>query len=117
MHIHSLTKHLPEEIVRHILSFDDRIVLRKRILHIIHKINKDLYKNSYDILLKKPTIKEGRTTVYNNDKHTWCTMRLWNNKRPNLDPYISYSSKKNEFKFKFNIWTKGDYRECIFYMP
>ena len=63
MHIHTLTKYLPEDIIRHILSFDDRIVLRKGDgnLIFIHKINKELYKDSYAELLKKRLIKEGRT--------------------------------------------------------
>ena len=118
MNIYCLTKYLPEEIVRHILSFDDRIVLRKGNLIFIHKINKELYKDSYSSLLKKRLIKEGRTTTYNNEKYTWCTVRLWNCKKPYLNPYISYRSKNNEFIFKFNMWAnKGEYRETTFIMP
>jgi hypothetical protein len=118
MILDSLTKYLPEEIVKHILSFDDRIVVRKGNLHIIHKINKELYKTAYDVLLKKPLRIDGRTTVYNNEVYTWCSVRLWNYKHPFLQPYISYSSKKNEYIFKFNVWAKdGLYRESTFVMP
>ena len=120
MHIYSLTEYLPEDIIRHILSFDDRIVLRKGDgnLIFINKINKELYKESYAALLKKHLIKEGRTTVYNNEKYTWCSVRLWNYNKPYLNPYISYSSKNYEFIFKFNMWAnKGEYRETTFFMP
>jgi|UniRef100_A0A6C0DBA6 hypothetical protein len=120
MNIYSLTKYLPEDIVRHVLSFDDRIVLRKGDgnLIFINKINKELYKDSYSSLLKKPLVKEGRTTTYNNEKYTWCSVRLWNYKNQYLNPYISYSSKNNEYIFKFNVWAKGGlYRESSFIMP
>lgn len=118
MNLDYLTKFLPEDIVRYVLSFDDRIVIRKRNLHIIHKINKELYKDAYDVLLKKSLVKEGRTTVYNDEKQTWCSVRLWNYKKPYLNAYISYSSSNSGCLFKFDIWAKGGlYRETKFIMP
>ena len=118
MNLYCLTKYLPEDVVRHVLSFDDRIVIRKRNLHIIHKINKELYKDAYDVLLKKSLVTESRTTQYNGDIYTWCTVRLWNYKNPYLNPYISYSLKNNELTFRLNIWGNGGlYREFVFTMP
>jgi hypothetical protein len=118
MNLYCITKYLPEDVVRHVLSFDDRIVIRKGNLHIIHKINKELYKDAYDVLLKKSLVTESRTTHYNGEKQTWCTVRLWNYKKPYLNPYISYIFKNNELTFRLNIWGNGGlYREFVFTMP
>jgi hypothetical protein len=118
MKIHSLTKYLPEDIVKHIISFTRNIVVRRGVIHIIDKINKELYKDSYSLLEKKPLITETRTTHYNSETYTWCTVRLWNYKNPHITPYVTYSSKNDEFIYKFNIWAKGGlYRETTFIMP
>ena len=50
MNLCLLTKHLPEDIVKYILEFDKNIVIRNGFIHIIHKIDKNLYKNSYKLL-------------------------------------------------------------------
>jgi hypothetical protein len=118
MNLYCLTKYLPEDVVRHILSFDDRIVVRRGNIHIIHKLNKELYKESHRLLLKRPLIKEGRTTVYNGKKSTWCTISLRNYLKPSLNPYISYSSNEEKFEFSFDMWAKGGkYRKTTFVMP
>jgi len=104
--------------VRIILSFDERIVVRRNNIHIIHKLNKELYKESCRLLLKRPVIKEGRTTVYNNKKSTWCTISLRSYLCPHLNPYISYSSNEEKFEFSFDMWAKnGKYRKTTFVMP
>lgn len=118
MNLDCLTKYLPEEIVRFILSFDDRIVVRRGNIHIIHKINQELYKESYRLLLKRPIIKEGRTTVYRGKKSTWCTISLKSYLHPHLNPYIAYSSNEEKFEFSFDMWAKdGKYRKTTFVMP
>jgi hypothetical protein len=118
MNLYCLTKHLPEDVVRHILSFDDRIVVRRGNIHIIHRLNKELYKESCRLLLKRPVIKEGRTTVYNGKKSTWCTIPLRSYLRPHLNPYIAYSSNEEKFEFSFDMWAKdGKYRKTTFVMP
>jgi hypothetical protein len=118
MKLDCLTKYFPEDIVRYILTFDDRIVIRKGVIHIINKINKDLYKESYSLLLRRPLIKEGRTTVYRGEKSTWCTISLRNYLKPHLNPYISYSSNATNFNFSFDMWAKGGkYRKTTFVMP
>jgi len=118
MKLDCLTKYLPEEIVRIILSFDERIVVRRNNIHIINKLNKDLYKESRQLLLKRPLIKEGRTTVYNGKKSTWCTIPLRNYLKPSLNPYISYSSNEEKFEFSFDMWAKdGKYRKTTFAIP
>jgi hypothetical protein len=117
MKLDCLTKLLPEDCVKYILSFDKNIVVRRGNIHFINKINQDLYKESYNLLLKRPKIAEGRTTVYNNEKSTWCTVALRNYKTPHLNPYISYSSNKTKFEFSFDMWAKnGAYRKTTFVM-
>jgi hypothetical protein len=118
MKLDCLTKYLPEEIVRIILSFDERIVVRRGNIHIIHRLNNELYKELRRLLLKRPLITEGRTTVYNGKKSTWCSIRLWSYLRPHLNPYISYSSNEEKFEFSFDMWAKnGVYRKTPFVMP
>lgn len=118
MKLNCLTKYLPEEIVRYVLTFDDRIVVRHGNIHIIYKINKEIYKESYQLLLQRPLIKEGRTSVYHGKKSTWCTIPLWNYSKPQLNPYITYSSNENKFEYSFDMWAKGGkYRKTIFVMP
>jgi hypothetical protein len=118
MKLDCLTKYLPEEIVRIILSFDERIVVRRGNIHIINKINKEFYKESIRILLKRRLITEGRTTLYNGKKSTWCSIRLWSYSRQHLNPYISYSSNEEKLEFSFDMWAKnGVYRKTTFVMP
>jgi len=118
MNIYFLTKYLPEECVRYILSFDKNIIVRNGNIHIIHKLNQELYKESYRLLIKRPQIKEGRTTVYNNKKSTWCTIPLRNYEKPHLNPYIAYSSNEERVDYSFDMWAKnGVYRKTTFSMP
>ena len=115
MKIKELAKYLPIEIVKYIISFDSSIVIRREKLYFIKNINKELYEESYKVLLKKPIIKESRTTTFNNQKETYATIRL---KNPDIAIYISYSSKKNEYKFSFDLWSKnGIYRKYEYLMP
>ena len=107
MLVESLTRHLPTEIVRHILSFDDRIVIRSGgIIRIVKKTDTEKYKNIIQLLLKKRIIACGRTTSFNGEITTWCTVCL----RDDLVGlyYLDYRSDNMGITIKLNIWRKRD---------
>ena len=110
MNLSCLCNCLPEDVVRYILQFDNRIVIRKDVVYFIHKLNKIFYKDSFKLLLEKPLPSDGRTTIYNNELFTWCIVRL------KLDGsyrhYISYSSNSKEIVCTLNFWGKhGVFRQ------
>jgi len=118
MNLCLLTKHLPEDIVKYILEFDKNIVIRNGFIHIINKIDKNFYKNSYKLLSKKSYIINSRTTYYNNETNTWAQAKLWNFTIPHLTCYISYSSNKDELKYTFCSWGKGGtFKKHVFFIP
>jgi len=90
MKISSLSRHLPEDIVRYILDFDKNIVIRHGNIKIIHELDKQLYGESYRLLVKKPLPIQGRITRHMNKIYTWCTVKL---RLDNYgEHYIDYSS-------------------------
>jgi hypothetical protein len=102
MKLSSLCKYLPEDVVRYILNFDKNIVIRHGMIKFIHKLDKQLYSESYKLLMKKPLPILGRTTFYNNKIHTWCTVKL------RLDSsgehYIDYSSNPDRVMVTTTFW-------------
>jgi len=110
MLVESLTRHLPTEIVRHILSFDDRIAIRSDgIIHIVKKIDTEKYKNIIQRLIRRrlPTISGlTGTTIHNGETTTWCTVRL----RDDLVGlyYLDCRSDNKGITTKLNIWRRRD---------
>ena len=106
----SLCNKLPEDVVRYILSFDGNIIVRNETLFFIHKLDKNVYKKSYEMLLKKPLVVEGRTVRHNNEISTWCCVRLKLNSK--CKHYLSYSSNKKEVKCTLCFWgEKGRFKQ------
>jgi hypothetical protein len=104
MNLLSLCKHLPEDIVKYILSYDKNIVIRHGIIKIINKLNKQLYEKSYKLLMKKPLPIMGRTTINNNIIYTWCTVKL---RLDNLgEHYIDYSCNSDMVMVTTAFWGK-----------
>jgi hypothetical protein len=114
MRVASLCRILPEDVVRHILSFDPMIAIRRGNIHFIHKLDRSLYEDAFHLLVKKSLVREGRTIRYNNEISTWCSVRL----KFYNQFYISYASNNNGVIFKICIWgKKGAFRQTIFAMP
>lgn len=90
MKLSYLCNYLPEDIVRYILGFDKTIAIRRGNIKFIHELDKQLYSESYKLLMKKPLPTLGRTTKNKNKTYTWCNVKL------RLDSYgehyIDYSS-------------------------
>ena len=59
--ISNIFKLLPTDIVKNILLYDKRYIIRNGKIININKLNDKLYENTYNLLLKKPLIK-----VYSN---------------------------------------------------
>jgi len=104
---------LPEDIVKYILSFDQRITIRRGKIYFIHRLNKILYGDIERLLLKRPLPIEGRTTHHNNIVQTWCTVHLRDDSIGNY--YMNRSSRGDEVIVTLCMWgTRGLYRETRF---
>lgn len=107
MLVESLTHRLPTEIVRHILSFDDRIAIRRNgMIRIVKNIDTEKYNNIIQLLLKKRTITCGRTTAFNGEITTWCTVCLRDDHVGLY--YLDYRSDNKGITIRLNIWRKRD---------
>ena len=130
MNLSSLCRHLSEDIVLYIFEFDKNIVVRRGVVKIMHALDKQLYSESFKVLMKKPLPILGRTTrvmnrINNNNNHnnnnnnnnnhnnnnnnnnhnntyTWCSVKL------RLDSggehYIDYSSGPGGVTCTLTFW-------------
>jgi hypothetical protein len=110
MLVESLNRHLPTEIVRYILSFDDRIAIRRNgAIRIVKKLDADKYKEVMLRLIRNrrpTTIGVARATIHRGEITTWCTARL----RDDLVGlhYLDCRSDNRGITYKFTIWRRRD---------
>jgi len=105
MLVESLTHHLPTEIVRHILSFDDRIAIRRNgMIRIVKKIDTEKYKNIIQRLMKRPPVSCSRTTTFNGETTTWCNVCV----RDDLVGlhYLDCRSDNKGITIRLSMWRK-----------
>ena len=106
MKLSSLCKYLPEDTVRYILEFDRNIVINNGIIKIMHNLDKQLYSESYRLLMKKPLPMLGRTTKHQNKTYTWCSVKLRMDRYG--EHYIDYSSGPDRLTCTLAFWGGTD---------
>uniref|UniRef100_A0A6C0DQM5 Uncharacterized protein n=1 Tax=viral metagenome TaxID=1070528 RepID=A0A6C0DQM5_9ZZZZ len=102
MLLSSLCNYLPQDIVQYVLEFDKNIVVRNGIIKIINKLDKQLYSESFNVLIKKPLPILGRTNRIMNKIYTWCTVKLRLDRHG--EHYIDYSSGPTGVKCTLTFW-------------
>ena len=100
--ISNIFKLLPTDIVKNILLYDKRYIIRNGKIININKLNNKLYENTYNLLLKKPLIKI-YSNVNNSNTFFWSYVTF---DKYEIE-YNNYHFEENNgniyYKFKINF--------------
>jgi len=116
MELSPVFKNLPTFIIKHIFSFDRRIVIRKGVLHFINRFNKKRLLWDFEKIIKMPRIYDSHTTVYKGIITTEASVVL---KNGFPETYTLEYRTRNEKRVCIIFFWRGedDNSRIVFEMP